>query len=161
LPRKYNYKVPKGTKDCEGKECDKDYNFEIEIPDVAATIQQIPTGQITGTTTTQQLLPPIQSTSTAPPEIKPDEPRKLKHEEIAELIPTNYGKCPGGDCGHMKIKNPNQSKKHKICSNGKCESNSVRKDQPCPTCGKDFDEDEWKELEDGVNLTDEDENEQD
>jgi len=34
----------------------------------------------------------------------------------------------------------------------------VRKDQPCPTCGKDFDEDSWKELEDGVDLTeDEDE----
>ena len=82
-----------------------------------------------------------------------ESPRKLKHEELEEIIPTNYGKCPGGDCGHQKIKAKNQAKKFKVCSNGKCESNSVRKDQPCPTCGKDFDEDSWKELEDGVDLT--------
>ena len=30
--------------------------------------------------------------------------KKLTHDELADIIPTNFGECPGGDCGHQTLK---------------------------------------------------------
>ena len=127
---------------CKEPNCTHPHDIEVDLPEPNV---------IEGTISTSQILTP--ATTTPAPPVQEEKPRKLKHEELEEIIPTNYGKCPGGDCGHQKIKGKNQAKKFKVCSNDKCESNSVRKDQPCPTCGKDYDIDSWKDLEDGVDLT--------
>lgn len=149
MPRKYNYKVPKGTKDCEGKECDKDYNFEIEIPDDIATLQQIPTAQLVGGSAQTQLLsPPAPQVTVPSPEPKKEE-KKMSHDELAELIPegVNYSPCPGGDCDHKKLENPKQTTKFVSCPS--CSDNSNKKGTKfCKTCGKgpkENEEDYWED----------------
>lgn len=94
------------------------------------------------------------------PPIVEEKPKKLTHEEIGEIMPKglNFMSCPGGDCGHQKIKNPKPTKKFKTCPNGNCGANTVPKDSEfCPTCGKNIDDD--ADLDDGVELEDDKEDE--
>jgi len=116
----------------------KPQQISVDSPEINPTI---------ATPQTQMLVPP------AP---EPPKEKKLTHEQITDLMPkgTNFMSCPGGDCGHMKLKNKNQTLKFKECPN--CESNTVPKgSEICPTCGKNLDQ---EDLEDGVELgTEEDE----
>ena len=87
-----------------------------------------------------------------------EQPKKLTHDELATFIPKgiNSMKCPGGDCGHQKIKNPKQTKKYKSCPH--CSANTLPKgSDSCPYCSKNIDEDQ--ELDDGIELESEEEDE--
>ena len=148
--KKIKYNIPKGSKDCKGVECDQDLEFDIEVPDTTPNITNIPTPQITNptATTTQVLVPPQPQITT-----KTTDEKKLSHEEMSDLIPkgVNAMACPGGDCGHMKLKNPKQTKKFKSCPN--CDANTLTKDAEfCPYCTKNVDADD---LEDGIELEEE------
>ena len=148
--KKIKYNIPKGSKDCKGVECEKDLEFDIEIPETAQNFTTIPTPSISSPGTTQMLMPQTTTNTPAPP---PQEQKTLSHDDMIDLIPTgvNAISCPGGDCGHMKLKNKKQTKKYKICPHGNCEANTVPKDAEfCPYCEKSIDPDE--ELDDGVQL---------
>jgi len=151
---KIKYKVPKGSLDCKGKECEQDLEFDIDIPETKPSVQVIPTPQIDYGNTQQ-----VQQFAQPPPqEHKHEETKKITHEDIKELMPKgiNKMKCPGGNCGNELLTNPVQTKKYKTCPNGDCEANTLPKDSSfCPYCTKPIPEDE--ELEDGIDLSDEDE----
>lgn len=158
---KIKYSVPKGAKDCNGKECTQDLDFEIDIPETKPSTQVIPTPKIDygNTQQTQQVF------QTPPPTPEPHNhdhsaPKKITHEDIKEIIPKgiNIMECPGGNCGNELLKNPIQTKKYKTCPNGDCEANTVPKGaKACPYCTKAISEDE--ELDDGIDLTSEDDEE--
>jgi len=75
-------------------------------------------------------------------------PKKLNHEEIAEMIPkgVNFMSCPGGDCHHQTLTNRDFTKEFKTCKN--CQSNTNAKENRfCTTCGKENESDDWDESE--------------
>ena len=154
---KAKVKAPKGYRDCKGQECDKDYEFEFDVqqPEISATIAPQAMQQFDGTATMQQ--PQALIMTTPPPVVKEEKPKKMNHEQIAEMIPkgTNFSKCPGEDCDHKKLKNPKQTTKFHTCPG--CEANTVpKKSDFCPTCGKNLED---EELEEGVVLESEEEDE--
>jgi len=156
---KTRVKAPKGFRDCKGQECDKDYEFEFDVqqPEISATVA--PTySQVVPDSTTGGTLAPQTLVMQSPPVPKEVEAKKLSHDDFSKMIPkgVNFAKCPGGDCGHMKIKNEKQTAKFSTCPG--CESNTVpRKNDFCPTCGKNLED---EDLEEGVELEkDEDEDE--
>jgi len=58
------------------------------------------------------------------------------HAELAHHLPrgTNFAKCNGSDCNHMKLTNPSPNNEWKSCPN--CSSNTVpQHNEYCPTCG--------------------------
>lgn len=139
-------KIPKVNEDCKNGKCGHEHEvpFEINEPPKA-----VPTASFVMDNNQQQQ----QLLQTPPPQI--EKPKKLTHEEMAEMIPNgiNVMKCPGGDCGHQKIKNPKKTKKYKACPH--CSANTLPKgSDTCPYCTKSIDEDE--ELDDGIELEDND-----
>jgi hypothetical protein len=156
---KIDLKIPKGTK-CKNGVCEQDLEIEgLEIPDTKPVITTRPEPTLSIPNNNQFLQ---QQQAPPPPQqhTHDEKPKKLSHEELAELIPkgVNVISCPGGDCGHKKLKNPIKTKRFKTCPNGECGANTVPKgNEFCPTCGKDFEEDE--ELDDGVILEDEEDDE--
>ena len=91
--------IPKGTKDCEGIECEKTHTFEIDIPETKPSVENIPEATVEniGSSTTQILK-----------EVPVPTDKKFSHEELSDLMPKglNYGRCADGSC-HDKIKNSN------------------------------------------------------
>ena len=145
--------IPKGTKCKNGEICDKDLVLDLDIPETKPTLSYIPTASIAVSGQQQQILAPPQQVTHTHTEEKP---KKLSHDEVKQLIPKgiNAIECPGGDCGHTKLENPIQTKKYKKCPNDNCEANTLTKDSKfCPYCKKDIDEDE--DLDDGIDLTEE------
>jgi len=156
---KHKIKLPKGSKDCKGSECDRDYEFDIEIPEPNPSASIIPSPYVDTSPTgggTATMAAPQTLVYAEPP--KEDKPKKLSHDEIAGMIPKgiNYSRCPGEDCDHKILKNPKQTSKFKTCPG--CEANTVpNKSDFCPTCKKNLED---EELEEGVVLeSEEDENE--
>ena len=43
MARKARVTIPKGTKDCHGLECDKNYEFDIDVPEADVSVTTIPT----------------------------------------------------------------------------------------------------------------------
>ena len=113
---------------------------EIECPHCKGDITLKPKG----TKTVEIELPGNVSSTGQQTQQIPGNPgeKKLNHAEMAELLPkgVNYSPCPGNDCGHQKLKNPNQTKEFKVCES--CNHNGVPKDQEiCPGCGKEVSKD--------------------
>jgi len=141
-------KIPKDSQDCKDGKCGHPHEFPFEIEDKSpeipspASITTTTAPNVTGTA--QQLVPP--------PSEPPKEP-KLSHDVISSMIPNgvNVMECPGGDCGHKRLKNPNQTKKYKSCPN--CEANTLTKNSDfCPYCSKNINS---MDLEDGIELEEE------
>lgn len=150
------YKIPKGSKDCKGVECEIDLEFDIPMPETPTPAAVfIPQPSIVP----QTIAPQVAVTTGHEGH---DHSKKLTHEELAELIPKgiNYAKCVGSDCGGMKIKNSIQTTKYKTCPNGDCEANTVPKGTDfCPYCNKGIAED--ADLDDGIDITKEEEEDSD
>ena len=151
------YKIPKGSKDCKGVECETDLEFDIPMPETPTPAAVfIPQPSIVPNTPATIPTPPATTGHEGH-----DHSKKLTHEELAELIPKgiNYAKCVGSDCGGMKIKNSIQTTKYKTCPNGDCEANTVPKGTDfCPYCNKGIAED--AELDDGIDITKEEEDDE-
>jgi len=125
--------IPKGTKDCEGIECERTQTHIIDIPETKPTVENIPEATVEniGSSTTQLLK-----------EVPVPIDKKFSHEELSDLMPKglNYGRCADGSC-HEKIKNSNFIENFKTCPG--CSSNTVPKTSNfCPTCGKNEPEDQ-------------------
>ena len=150
--------MPKGAKDCTGKECEQDLQFEIDVPETKATTQVIPTPSIDfGNAQPQQMAPPIPPPA---PDTHNHAAPKITHEDIKQLIPKgiNKMKCPSGNCGNEALTNPIQTKKYKTCPNGNCGANTLPKDSEfCPYCSKNITEDD--DLDDGIDLTSDEDDE--
>ncbi len=147
--------IPKEHEDCKNGKCGHPHEFPFEIEDPKPPQPQQP-AQMSFDYSTMSNNPNAPQQTTQIPKPK-EEPKKLSHDELAEVMPhgVNAMSCPGGDCGHMKLKNPKQTKKWKSCPH--CEANTVPKDTEfCPYCTKNVDPDE---LDDGVELESEDEEE--
>ena len=154
MPKKARITVPKGTKDCNGLECDKNYEFDVEIPEtpgVTASVSSNPELHFATTTASpgipQTVLVQAPPASVEPP--KPPEEKKDPHEEMEKSLPTgvNIAKCEGADCGHKKLKNPTQITKFKACPS--CNHNGIPKNSDyCDKCGLDEDSKEFEEWED-------------
>ena len=141
--------IPKTEQACKDGKCGHPHEIPFDIEDPKPETMSPPIVTLEGGSQVTQL---IQQT---PPIHQHEEQKKLSHEEITELMPygRNYMSCPGGDCGHKKLKNDNQVLKYKTCPNGRCEDNTItKKDEFCPTCGKDIDD--FGELDEGVELAD-------
>lgn len=158
MPKKVKVNIPKGSKDCQGVECNQNLEFDIDVPDVIPTAATVQAPQIISPATAQPQQVILQAPPTPPaPEPKKEE-KKLTHEELADMIPDgiNAMACPGGDCGHMKLKNKKQTSKWKSCPN--CEANTVPKGHEfCPYCTKNLDP---NDLESGIELGTEEEDEE-
>ena len=136
---------------CEDGNCKHNHDMLVDLDELGVKIQnkEIPSANITK-------IPEMQINNIPKPE--PEQPKKLTHDELASFIPKgiNSMKCPGGDCGHQKIKNPKQTKKYKSCPH--CSANTLPKgSDSCPYCSKNIDEDQ--ELDDGIELESEEEDE--
>lgn len=149
MPKK-RITIPKGAKDCQGVECQQNLEFEVDIADANVTATTIPTPSFTVSPAAagipQTVL--VQQPSPPPPETKPEE-KKDPHEEMIKALPSgvNFAKCEGADCGHVKLKNPNQTTKHKSCPN--CKNNSVPTNSDfCPNCGLEEESKKFEEWED-------------
>ena len=143
--------VPKTEQACKDGKCGHPHEIPFEIEDAKPEIQAPATLTIDSGSQMTTMVEPQQIHTH-------EETKKLSHEEITELMPygRNFMSCPGGDCGHKKLKNDKQVSKYKTCPNGNCEFNGITKrDEFCPTCGKDIDE--YGELDTGVELETEDE----
>jgi len=146
-------KIPKTEQACKDGTCGHEHEIAFDIP--ASKPQVTPPATFTidnPPQASQIMVPPIEIPH------QHEETKKLSHEEITELMPygRNFMSCPGGDCGHKKLKNDKQVSKYKTCPNGDCEFNGITKhDEFCPTCGKDIDE--YGELDTGVELETEEE----
>jgi len=151
MPKK-RITIPKGAKDCQGVECQQNLEFEVDIADANVTATTIPTPSFTVSpaaagipqTVLVQQPPP-------PPETKPEEKLTMEqeHEKMNSELPSgvNYAKCDGADCGHVKLKNPNQTTKHKACPN--CKNNNVPTNSDfCPNCGIEEESKKFEEWED-------------
>ena len=71
------------------------------------------------------------------------------HITLRKNLPSgvNYAKCEGADCGHVKLKNPNQTTKHKACP--ECKNNNVPKNSDfCPNCGLEEESKKFEQWED-------------
>lgn len=80
--------------------------------------------------------------------------KKLTHGELADIIPTNFSECPGGDCGHQTLRSTKFTKSFWECP--ECESNAnPDHSHTCLTCGRNVDVDDRNdssiELKDGEN----------
>jgi len=163
MPKK-RITIPKGAKDCQGVECQQNLEFEVDIPDATLTTATIPTvgvSTITANPTAagipQTLL--VQQPPPAPPETKPEE-KNDPHEEMTKALPSgvNFAKCEGADCGHVKLKNPNQTTKHKACP--ECKNNNVPKNSDfCPNCGLEEESKKFEQWEDSDIETEQEEEE--
>ena len=125
--------IPKGTKDCEGIECEKTHTFEIDIPETKPTVETVPEASVEniGGSTSQVLK-----------EVPVPTDKKFSHDELSDLMPKglNFGRCADGSC-HEKIKNSKFTENFKTCPG--CSSNTVPKTSDfCPTCGKNEPEDQ-------------------
>ena len=71
--------------------------------------------------------------------------KTLTHDEMRELMNTNYMSCPGGNCGHEKLRSNHFHTDFKSCP--ECEANTVPLDSNiCSTCGHEpQDADEWED----------------
>ena len=134
---------------CDKPNCDHAHDIEVDLPEPKV---------IQGTISTPQILTP--ATTVAPaPIVEEEKPRKLKHEELEEIMPkgVNFTRCIGSDCGHQKLENPKPITKFKACPN--CKNNSVPKSSDlCPTCGLDEQNkkfEEWDESD--IEIEDKDE----
>lgn len=150
MARKVKVNIPKGSKDCQGIECEQNLEFDIDIPDTIPTAATIQTPQVIVPSTAQPQQVVLQAPTPPPAPESPKEDKKLSHDEISAMIPkgVNVMECPGGDCGHKRLKNPTQTKKYKSCPG--CEANTLTKDSDfCPYCSKNLDP---EDLGDGIEL---------
>jgi len=71
---------------------------------------------------------------------------KLKHEQIAEMIPkgVNFMSCPGNDCHHQTLTNHDFTKEYKTCPNCRSNTNHIES-KFCSTCGKEPEKDDWQD----------------
>ena len=63
--------------------------------------------------------------------------KHLTHEDMGEVIGTNFSQCPSGNCthGNIPIKSNRPTKEFKTCRS--CKSNATPKSSSiCQTCGK-------------------------
>jgi len=142
---KHRITIPKGSKDCDGVECEKNFTFEVDVPENKPTAEKIPEPSVAGMTgaASQVLEPPKQ------------QDKGFTHDELSDIMPkgVNFGRCADGSC-HEKIKNKNYTENFKACPG--CNSNAVPKDVDyCPTCGKtepDDDDEYWNDSE--IELSD-------
>ena len=94
--------IPKGSKDCQGVECNQNLEYEIEIPEATVGVTTIPTAGVssipTGATTAPGQTFVIQQ-PTEPPkqEEKKEDPHLALEKSLLDGV--NYGKCKGEDCG--------------------------------------------------------------
>jgi len=75
-----------------------------------------------------------------------NQPKTIQHKEIIDIIPkgVNFMSCPGGDCGHTKLENPDKTTKFFECPH--CDTNTVPKySKFCPTCGKNLEDEDLSE----------------
>lgn len=135
--------------DCKEPGCKHVHDVEIDLPEPAV---------ITGSIST----PPTMNVVAPTPSIEPkkEEP-KDPHEEMTKALPSgvNFAKCEGADCGHVKLKNPKQTTKHKACPS--CKNNNVPKSSDfCPNCGIEEESKKFEEWEDSdIEIEKEEENE--
>jgi len=159
MPKK-RITIPKGTKDCQGTECNQNLEFEIDIPDNTITTTTIPSVGVSSATASQPQTILLQQPPPPDP-VKEEKPKEDPHEMLKKALPrgVNFAKCEGEDCGHQRLKNPKQTTHHKSCPG--CKNNSVPKNNNfCPNCGLDEDDkkfDEWEESEIEMELDEEDE----
>lgn len=72
--------------------------------------------------------------------------KKLTHQELSELIPTNFSECPGGDCNHQVLRSNKFTDKLWECPNCKANANPDHT-HTCLTCGREIGEDDRNESE--------------
>lgn len=162
MPKK-RITIPKGAKDCQGVECQQNLEFEVDIPESTVTTTTIPTVGVNSTipNSTAAGTPQTLVIQTPPIPEPPKEESKDPHEEMTKALPSgvNYAKCEGADCGHVKLKNPKQTTKHKACP--ECKNNNVPKSSDfCPNCGLEEESKKFEEWEDSdIELEEEKEDE--
>jgi len=135
--------MPKKKVPCDN--CGHEIEFEVKSSEPQQVNIEIPSAAASQPTTQQILIPPTQAPAPEPPK----EEKKDPHEEMTKALPSgvNFAKCEGSDCGHVKLKNPNQITKFKACPN--CKNNSVPNNNDfCPNCGIEEESKKFEEWED-------------
>jgi len=75
---------------------------------------------------------------------KPQENKKISHANMTEMMNSNYMPCPGGNCGHEKLRADNFTKEFKTCPGCNANTNHVE-NKFCSTCGAEHDKDDWQD----------------
>jgi len=141
--------MPKKKVPCEN--CGHEIEFEVKSSEPQQVNIEIPSVAVSQPQPQQVLLPP-------PAPEPPKEEKKDPHEEMTKALPSgvNFAKCEGADCGHVKLKNPNQTTKHKSCPN--CKNNNVPTNSDfCPNCGIEEESKKFESWEDSDIEIEEDE----
>jgi len=150
--------MPKKKVPCEN--CGHEIEFEVKSGDPQQVSLEIPTYSTSQPAqSTIMQAPPLIPPTPPPTELKKEEP-KDPHEEMTKALPSgvNFAKCEGTDCGHVKLKNPNQTTKYKACPN--CKNNNVPKNNDfCPNCGIEEESKKFQDWEDSDIETEEEEDE--
>ena len=72
--------------------------------------------------------------------------KKLTHQELADIIPTNFSECPGGDCGHQTLRSNKFTNKRWECPECRANANPEHTNT-CLTCGRNIPKDERNDSE--------------
>jgi len=74
----------------------------------------------------------------------PSSANKISHEQMREMMNTNYQVCPGGNCGHEKLRADKFTKEFKTCPDCNSNTNPIES-KICSTCGAEHDKDDWQD----------------